>query len=73
MCMSLHDLCLCPLWFRLLFGKWRRPLCDFCVVVGVLTLLGKRTLAHRRPHLAGCGVIWAEPQLGLALQWQVPM
>lgn len=29
-----------------LFGKWRRPLCDFYVVVGVLTLLGERRLAH---------------------------
>lgn len=28
-----------------LFGKWRRPLCDFYVVVGVLTP-GKRRLAH---------------------------
>lgn len=29
-----------------LFGKWRRPLSDFYVLVGVLPLLGERRLAH---------------------------
>lgn len=67
-CVCLSLICVVSsLVLSFLFGKWRRLLCDFYVVVGVLTLLGRggwHTLGCR--SLAGCGVVWEDPcQLSL--------
>lgn len=67
---SVLHLCLYPVCFCLLFGKWRRPLCNFYVVVGVLTG-EKRKLAHtgvpQPAGVVGRSHIWGGlQQLGLS-------